>query len=203
MPPKVAKNLAHDATCEYRQVACACARHAVGDADAKPDSSGRPSGNAGARPNDPACRCPGDLAPAPPRALVGLYIGCLSASPTAYPLRGYGRAGTQNDHLSEAVNLSTGTPIPAQWAWACRRQCRYRMIRHANVRVTWHQLHLAHSSQQVIGHGEAEAQHLRTLKRPNMTGCAITTYRHRRLHVYCEGMGVPVLKMPASERRSF
>ena len=28
-------------------------------------------------------------------------------------------------------------------------------------------------------------------------------YRHRRRHVYCAGMAVPVLKMTASERRSF
>ena len=37
--------------------------------------------------------------------------------------RGYGRAGTQNERLGEAVSLSTGTPIPAQWT--CRRRCRY------------------------------------------------------------------------------
>ena len=37
-------------------------------------------------------------------------------------LRGYGRAGTQNDRLSEAVILSTGTPTPAQRT--CRRRCR-------------------------------------------------------------------------------
>ena len=43
-----------------------------------------------------------------------LFIGeFISASPTACPLRGYGRAGTQNDRLGEAVTLSTGTPIPA------------------------------------------------------------------------------------------
>ena len=49
-------------------------------------------------------------------------VGSISASPTACQLRGYGRAGTQNDHLggtqndclSEAVILSTSTPIPAQ-----------------------------------------------------------------------------------------
>ena len=38
-----------------------------------------------------------------------LYIGSISALPTACPLRGYGRAGTQNDRL---VILGTGTPIP-------------------------------------------------------------------------------------------
>ena len=36
-----------------------------------------------------------------------LYIGSTSASPTACPLRGYGRAGTQSDRL--------GAPV-----WACR-----------------------------------------------------------------------------------
>ena len=47
-------------------------------------------------------------------SVARLYLGSISASPTACPLRGYGRAGTQNDPLSEAVILSTGTPIPGQ-----------------------------------------------------------------------------------------
>ena len=34
------------------------------------------------------------------QANVRLYIGSISASPTACLLRGYGRAGTQNDRLS-------------------------------------------------------------------------------------------------------
>ena len=42
----------------------------------------------------------------------GLYIGSISASPTACPVRGYGRAGTQSDRLGEAVILSTCTPTP-------------------------------------------------------------------------------------------
>ena len=44
------------------------------------------------------------------------HIGSISASPTACLLCGYGRAGTQNDRLAEAVVLSTRTsiPIPAQ-----------------------------------------------------------------------------------------
>ena len=46
----------------------------------------------------------------------------ISASPTACPLRGYGRAGTEKDRLSKAVILRTGTPIPAQRT--CRRRCR-------------------------------------------------------------------------------
>ena len=46
---------------------------------------------------------------------VQLYIGSISASPTACLLRGYGRAGTRNDRPSSmAVILSTGTPIPTQ-----------------------------------------------------------------------------------------
>ena len=53
-----------------------------------------------------------------------VYIGSISASPTACPLCGYGRAGAQNDRLGEAVILSTGTPTPAQWT--CRRRCRDR-----------------------------------------------------------------------------
>ena len=60
----------------------------------------------------------------PRKEVYRLYIGSISASPTAFPSRGYGRAGTQNDRLGEAVILSTGTPIPARWA--CRRRCRYR-----------------------------------------------------------------------------
>ena len=51
-----------------------------------------------------------------------LYIGSISASPTACLLRRYGRAGTQNCRLGEAGILSTGTPIPAQWR--CRRRRR-------------------------------------------------------------------------------
>ena len=49
------------------------------------------------------------------RKTIGLAI-TISASPTACPLRGYGRA------LGGAVILSTGTPIPAQRT--CRRRCR-------------------------------------------------------------------------------
>ena len=51
-----------------------------------------------------------------------LYIGSISASPTACPLRGYGCAGNRNDRLSEAVVSSIGTPIFAQWT--CHRRCR-------------------------------------------------------------------------------
>ena len=35
------------------------------------------------------------------------------------------------------------------------------------------------------------------------TGSVSALYRHRRRHVHCVGMGMPVLKMTASERRSF
>ena len=58
------------------------------------------------------------------RDIRRVYIGSISASPTACLLRGYGCAGTQNDRHSEAAILSTGTSMPVQWA--CRRRCRYR-----------------------------------------------------------------------------
>ena len=61
------------------------------------------------------------------------HVGSISGSPTARPLRGYGRAGTQNDRLSEAVILSTGTTIPAQWT--CRRRCRDIVM---SVTASWH-----------------------------------------------------------------
>ena len=48
-------------------------------------------------------------------ALYRLYIGSISA---LYRHRRRHIAG------GEAVILSTGTPIPAQWT--CRRRCRYR-----------------------------------------------------------------------------
>ena len=57
-------------------------------------------------------------------AMAGAHLLVLSPSPTACPLRGYGRAGTQNGRLSEAVILSTGTSIPAQRPR--RRRCRCR-----------------------------------------------------------------------------
>ena len=54
-------------------------------------------------------------------ARAGIFDS-ISASPTAFPLRGYWRAVTQNDRLGEAAFLSTGTPIRAQWT--CHRRCR-------------------------------------------------------------------------------
>ena len=64
------------------------------------------------------------------------YIGYnhMSASPTACPLRGYGRSGTQNDRHGEAVILSTGMHIRAQWT--CRRRCRY-VVMAAGNRALW------------------------------------------------------------------
>ena len=56
-------------------------------------------------------------------ALYRLYTGSISASPMACPLRGYGRAGTQSDRLSEAVILSTGKSTPAQKT--CRRRSSF------------------------------------------------------------------------------
>ena len=65
------------------------------------------------------------------RVVPDNHVGSISASPTACPLRAYGRAGTQNDRLSEAVILSTDTPIRAQRTrrrrWprgTCRRRWR-------------------------------------------------------------------------------
>ena len=46
----------------------------------------------------------------------------LSASPTACPLRGHGRAGTENDGLARAVVSSTGTSMPAQQTRRRRRR---------------------------------------------------------------------------------
>ena len=88
-------------------------RHAVGDA--KIES------------NVPDLKAPksGDLRVWSNRVeLMGANTGSSSALPTACLSRGYGRAGTHSDRLSEVVILSTGTPIPVQWA--CRRRCRYR-----------------------------------------------------------------------------
>ena len=44
--------------------------------------------------------------------LPKLNVIGISASPMAFPLRGHGRSGTQNDRLSEAVILSTSMPYP-------------------------------------------------------------------------------------------
>ena len=48
-----------------------------------------------------------------PRAGYRLYIGSISASPTACPLRGYGRADTQNDRLSVRGYGRAGTQMTA------------------------------------------------------------------------------------------
>ena len=51
---------------------------------------------------------------APWRPWERLYIGSISAAPTACPLRGYGRAGTQNDRLGEGFLTVQGLlPMPA------------------------------------------------------------------------------------------
>ena len=57
-------------------------------------------------------------------------MSSISASPTACQLRGYGRAGTKNDRLGEAVVLSTGTPTPAQYT--CHRRRRAALNLHAH-----------------------------------------------------------------------
>ena len=48
-----------------------------------------------------------------------------------------------------------------------------------------------------------QAALLSSVRRRPARSSTITTYRHRRRHVRCAGMGVPVLKRTASERRSF
>ena len=86
-----------------------------------------------------------------PRLPQGL--GSISASPTACPLRGYGRAGTQNDRLGEAVMarpyqaviLRTGTAIPAQ------RTCRRRPYCTYIVRVACAQRRSTHSTSRACG----------------------------------------------------
>ena len=53
-------------------------------------------------------RAPNELSEADWR----VYHNFLSASPTAYPLRGYGRAGTQNDRLhTRAMDMPSAMPI--------------------------------------------------------------------------------------------
>ena len=80
----------------------------------------------------------------------------ISASPTACPLRGSGRAGTQNDRLSEAVIWITGTSIAAQWAcrWRCRDAAQVLGSRgQKSVRV------YRHVHRHVHGHGYNISQH--------------------------------------------
>ena len=62
-----------------------------------------------------------------------ICIGSISASPTACPLRGCGRAATPNDRLSEAVILSTGTPISTQCT--CRRRWRHVVMARIDMSV--------------------------------------------------------------------
>ena len=118
------------------------------------------------------------------RALYRLYIGSISASPTACPLRGYGRAGTQNDRLSEAVISSTSTPIPTQWTR--RRRCRDAYICALQISTEA---------------GSLKAVQARTCGKcltVRIDSSTSALSRHRRRHVHCAGMGVPVLKMTAS-----
>ena len=84
------------------------------------------------------------------------YIGSISASPTAYPLRGYVRSGTRNDRLGEAVVLSTGTPIPVQLTR--RRRCRDR----ADIEP-WNAYERASKSSVVTGIEQSPAQRSKTI----------------------------------------
>ena len=84
------------------------------------------------------------------------FRGTYRVSPTACPLRGSGRAGTQNDRLSEAVIWITGTSIAAQWAcrWRCRDAAQVLGSRgQKSVRV------YRHVHRHVHGHGYNISQH--------------------------------------------
>ena len=60
------------------------------------------------------------------------HIGSISASP------------------SEAVIVSTGTPIPAQWT--CRRRCRYRVVDYQAGFHTWDMADIYGPAEQYYGH---------------------------------------------------
>ena len=63
----------------------------------------------------------------------------ISASPTACRQRGYGRAGTQNDRLGEAVVASTGTSVPARWGMpSATPRCGWRGAWHGTVAADTH-----------------------------------------------------------------
>ena len=120
---------ADGAPCRRR---CRCGRHAVDDADGGAVPSAMPMGASRCSRGDSGSWRQGgerlqalDFYEGKAKAVVGaltclprhrrrLYIGSTSASPTACLLRGYWRAGTQNDRLDKEVIFGTGTPIPAQ-----------------------------------------------------------------------------------------
>ena len=70
-------------------------------------------------------------------------IGSISASPTARPFRGYGRAGTQNDRLGEAVILSTSTPyLRNDHAVGIAEIDLYDIVDSSTTGLRWHGLHM-------------------------------------------------------------
>ena len=118
--------------------------------------------------------------------------------PTACPLRGYGRAGTQNDRLGKAVILSTGAPLPAQWTR--RRRCRCVVVAH-----TYGAVEVRHAA------AVEEALHLRDAG-PRRDGLDERHHRagdedenHRREHRDREGEGavaaVDEVERPVPPRR--
>ena len=61
---------------------------------------------------------------------------------------------------------------------------------------------LSIASRRARGH-QADEMHLHQASRAAPCRSILALSRHRRRHVHCAGTGVPVLKMTASERRSF
>ena len=121
----------------------------------------------------------------------GHYIGSISASPTACLLRAYGRAGTQNARLGEAVILSSSTPIPAQET--CRRRCRDRAdIEQSSVRSQCGRVTVTVSAQSRCMVTELPWGHYIGPISAIADGVSIARV-----------WDVPVLKTTASARRSF
>ena len=129
------------------------------------------------------------------------YIG--SATATACPLRGYGRAGTQNDSIGGAVVLSTGTRMPA------RQKRRRRRRDRAGVELAQPPVRAIPSTESSMAGGppvrhvprHAHRSHFRRHHAHHQGQlCVGSISGVRRRHVQSTGMGVPVLKMTASAR---
>ena len=150
-------------------------------------------------------------------------VGSTSASPTACLLRGYGRAGTQNDRLGEAGHFESrhvharATDMPSamprcEYA-SDKRGCTHviaRVRRDTLVHMPVHTFHAqplhpwTHARTRIHPHAHTNVYaHVRTCRILWMVIGRIFASRHRRRHVCRADMGVPVLKMPASPRRSF
>ena len=103
--------------------------------------------------------------------------------------------------------MSTGTPIPVQQT--CRQRCRYRSdlgLKHVCARLKsglctcpcarlctyLHACACTHVYTRLSTHAYAHAcKHVSG----HISRRKVALYRHRRRHVHCAGMGVPVLKM--------